>query len=108
MDQKEFLERADACLTRISKWLEDFDPDEVDYTTGDGVVTLEFPDGGRFIVSRQAATSQVWLAAEAHGFHYSYDPAREVWLDDKDGHELLAKLAELLSDRFGREVSPPA
>src|ERR1700675_1920262 len=99
MDQNQFLRLAEDCLAAVSKWLEDLDPDELDYTTGDGVVTIEFPDGGRFILSRQAATSQVWLAADAHGFHYTYDPARASWIDDKDGHELFARLAELLSTR---------
>ncbi len=104
MDQKEFLRLADVCLTKAANWLEHFDPDEVDYTSGDGVVTIEFADGARFILSRQAATSQVWLAAEAHGFHYNYNPARDTWVDDKEGHELYPKLAELISLKLGREV----
>ena len=48
MDEKEYLRRADECLGAVAKWLETLDPDEVDYTTGDGVVTMEFPDGGKF------------------------------------------------------------
>jgi iron-sulfur cluster assembly protein CyaY len=104
MDRTEFLRLTDDCLTKVAKWLEDFDPDELDYTSGDGVVTIEFADGARFILSRQAATSQLWLAAESHGFHYSYDPGRDTWIDDKDAHELYPKLAELISQKLGREV----
>jgi len=47
MDPKEFVARSEACLSRVAKWLEDFDPDEVDYNTGDGALTIEFPDGGQ-------------------------------------------------------------
>ncbi len=72
MDPKEFVARSEACLSRVAKWLEDFDPDEVDYNTGDGALTIEFPDGGRFVLSRQSATLQVWLAAGAHGWHFDY------------------------------------
>ncbi len=104
MNQTEFLRLADTCLTKVSKRLEDFDSADLDYTIGDGVLTIEFPDGSRFIVSRQTATSQIWLAADAHGFHYSYDAGRDAWLDDKDGHELLAKLAELLSEKLDRNL----
>ena len=46
MDDNEFRERSDACLGKVAKWLEDFDPDEVDYTAGDGVVTIEFAGRG--------------------------------------------------------------
>ena len=60
MDAREFQKRADECLAHVSRWLEDFDPDEVDYTTTDGVVTLSFADGARFVLNRQSAVNQMW------------------------------------------------
>jgi CyaY protein len=104
MDPREFAARSDACLARVAKWLEDFDPDEVDYSTGDGALTMEFPDGGRFVLSRQSATSQVWLAAGAHGWHFDYDAVPDRWTDDKDGQDLYVRLAEALSEKLGRRV----
>ena len=38
MDPKEFVARSEACLSRVAKWLEEFDPDEVDYSSGDGAL----------------------------------------------------------------------
>jgi CyaY protein len=104
MDANEFAQRSDACLARVARWLEEFDPDEADYSTGDGVVTIEFPDGGRFVLSRQSATSQMWLAAGAHGWHFDYESSRDRWVDDKDGEELNARLAQALSEKLGREI----
>ena len=104
-EKKDFAARADACLARIASWLENFDPDEADYSTGDGVVTIEFPDGARFIVSRQSATRQVWLAAGSHGWHYDRDSATDRWVDDKDGHDLYDRLAEAMSEKLARPVS---
>ena len=103
MDQQEFLKQSDQCLATVAKWLETLDPDEVDYVTGDGVVTLEFPDGGKFILSRQAATSQIWLAADARAWHYNR-AADAHWVDDRDGHDLYGRLAEVLSERIGHPV----
>ncbi len=103
MDQAEFAKRADECLGRIARWLETLDPDEVDYATGDGAVTIEFPDGGKFIVSRQSATGQIWLAAGASGRHYDWN-ASTGWRDDKDGHDLFARLAEVISEKIGHPV----
>ena len=40
MDAKTFVHEADRCLDRVATWLEDFDPDELDFATSDGVVTL--------------------------------------------------------------------
>ena len=45
MDRQDFHLRADACLARVEQWLEDFDPDELDFTSADGVVKLEFATG---------------------------------------------------------------
>src|SRR5260370_383232 len=91
-------------LARVAKCLEEFDPDEVDYSAGDGALTVEFPDGGRFVLSRQSATSQVWLAAGAHGWHFNWDAAAERWVDDKDGRDLYARIAESMSEKLGRPV----
>ena len=104
MDDKEFMKAADDCLRRVAKWLEDLDPDEADYSTADGSVTIEFPDGAKFILSRQSATKQVWLAAGAHGYHYTLDQSANVWRDDKDGHELFARLAEVVGEKIGHPV----
>ncbi len=107
MNAQEFLSLADLCLAGIAKWLEDFDPDEVDYNPGDGSLTIEFPDGARFILSRQAATTQLWVAAGASAWHYNWDASQRAWLDDKDGHELRFRLAEALSEKLGRTVEAP-
>ena len=104
MDDREFRERSDACLGKVAKWLEDFDPDEVDFTTADGVVTLEFAGGAKFILSRQSQMKQMWLAAGSHAFHYNWDSAQAAWLDDKDGHTLLSRLAEAISEQVGHPV----
>ncbi len=106
MEQNEYIRLADACLARVSKWLEKFDPDELDFNTGDGMVTLEFADGDRFILSRQSAAKQVWLAAGTAGWHYDWNPALKTWVDDKDGHELFSRLAQAVFEKIGRSVEP--
>ncbi len=41
MNDAEFVERSDLTLSKVAEWLKDLDPDEVDYTTADGVVTID-------------------------------------------------------------------
>jgi CyaY protein len=98
---------ADECRAAVAEWLEDFDPDEVDYGTSDGVVTLEFPDGVRFVLNRQAAASQMWFAAGARAWHYNWDEAGRAWVDDRDGHRLLDRVGEVVSEKLGRRVMRP-
>jgi CyaY protein len=108
MDRQEFLRIADACLARAADRLEAFDPDEVDFSTGDGVVSIEFPDGARYILNRQTAADQMWFAAGVRAWHYVYDPATGTWHGDKDQHELLARIASVVADQLGRPVAPIA
>ena len=105
MTNQEYLRLADTCLDRVADWLEGFDPDEVDYSTTDGMVSLDFPDGKRFVLNRQSGNSQMWLAAGVRAWHYDWSPEQECWLDDKDGHELYARLAEVVSEKIGRTVT---
>ena len=107
MDKALFTRLADECLERVADWLEAFDPDEVDFSTSDGVVSLEFADGTRFVLNRQAAAAQMWFAAGARAWHYGWSAERGAWLDDRDGHELLANVARVVSAKLGREVEGP-
>jgi CyaY protein len=104
MDRQTYLRLADECLERVVDALEPFDPDEIDYSTSDGVVTIEFPDRARYVLNRQTATNQMWFAAGARAWHYGWDPERQAWLDDRDGHELFSRIAEVLSAKVGRAV----
>jgi CyaY protein len=104
MDPQEYARLADECLEGVADWLEDFDPDEVDFATSDGVVTIEFADGAKFVLNRQAAASQMWFAAGARAWHYDWSDGR--WVDDRDGHGLFDRIGEVVSEKIGRAVHP--
>ena len=106
MDERTYLRHADACLERVATWLEDFDPDEVDFSTSDGVLTFEFPDGVKYVLNRQAGAHQIWFAAGVRAWHYDWSDEGETWVDDRDGHDLYANLAACLGEKLGREVAP--
>jgi CyaY protein len=105
MDRGTFSKLSDECLARVAKFCEPFDPDELDFATTDGVVTLEFAGRTRYVLNRQAATNQMWFAAGARAWHYDWNPARNTWTDDRDGHDLYAKISEVVSEKLGRPVA---
>jgi CyaY protein len=107
MTTQEYLHLADACLARVAKWLEDFDPDEVDYSTIDGMVSIEFPDRVRFVLNRQSGNHQMWLAAGVRAWHYTWNPETETWADDRDGHDLYQRVTDVVAEKLGRSVAAP-
>ena len=86
MSESEYLGLADACLERVTKWIDGLDADEIDYSTRDGMVSLEFPDGARFVLNRQGPARQMWLAAESkvlalfHAITVPAPPKPSHWL----------------------------
>lgn len=100
----DFERRVDECLRRIHRKLDAEDPDAVEASLGDGVLTIEFPGGSKFLVSRQSAARQIWVAAGARAWHYRLDPAGGGWIDDKDGHDLYKRLSEAVSEKLGRTI----
>jgi CyaY protein len=105
MDKQTYDRLADDCLGRVVDFLDTFDPDEVDFSTADGVVKIEFPDGRTFVLNRQAAASQMWFAAGVRAWHYDWDG--QDWVDDRDGHRLFDNLERVLGDELGRAVRIP-
>ena len=104
MERQEYLQHVDACIRRVERWLDRLDPDEIDFSTGDGLLQIEFNDGARFVLNRQTPASQMWLAAGARAWHYDFDAARDPWVDHRDGHDLYARLTEVVGGKLGHSV----
>ena len=107
LDDATFRRLSDECLAEHARWAAEFDADELDYAETDGVLTLEFGDGTRFVLNRQAGNRQMWYAAGARAWHYDWNPARRAWLDDRDGHDLGPNLRRTVAEKLGRALSPP-
>lgn len=100
--QDAYAQAAEACLGAVVDWLADVE--DVDFVTRDGLVEIQFEDGARYVLNRQGAAKQMWLAAGARAWHYDLDPASGEWVDDRDRHRLRDRLVELLSGKLGRPL----
>ncbi|MDR2614822.1 MAG: iron donor protein CyaY [Candidatus Accumulibacter sp.] len=102
MRDSEFIGLADRALANIEQGLDAAGVDLDCAMTGDGVLEIEFADGGRIVVNRQAAAQEIWLAGRAGGFHFRWDEG--AWRGTKDGRELMAVLSEWLSKQTGERI----
>lgn len=105
MDESTYRLLADSCLESVADWLEGFDPDEVDFSTADGVVKLEFPGGDVYVLNRQAGSHQMWWAAGVRAWHYDWNGTH--WVCDRDGHDLIENLTTRVSEKLGRPIEGP-
>lgn len=108
MDESRYQRLADEALRKIETMLENVDAEDVDVERAGDVVTLTFRDGKKCVVNTQRPTRQIWLAANARAWHFGYDESSSRWLDDKgQGIELLDRVAAIVKEHAGLDVSPP-
>jgi iron-sulfur cluster assembly protein CyaY len=105
MDESAYMLIADRAFRAIEDGLRDTDPDEVDCERAGDVLTLTFKGNRRCILNTQRPTRQLWLAANARAWHFSYDEAKKQWFDDKrHEEELLSTLTGIVKALAGIEV----
>jgi len=106
MDETRYQTLADSALRRIERALGDHDPDEIDCELAGDVLSLTFKSGKKCIVNTQRPTRQLWVAANARAWHFSYDEAKDAWLSDKDATiELFAQIAAIVKEAAGAVVT---
>jgi CyaY protein len=107
MDESTFDKLGRDELAFIEEQLSEVDPDEVEVTSADGVLTLTLRDGVRIVVNTHRAARQIWLAAVASAWHF--DPPTAGSGDGAgwrtpDGQELRETLRTVIRQRIGLEI----
>jgi len=69
------------------------------------ILTLEFPDGARFVVNSHRAARQIWMAAELKAWHFDWLSDKKAWIAAKSGDELWATLEGVLERKLGAPVT---
>ena len=62
MTEQEFEARAGEALRKLESALRDA-ADELEVDLADGILTLEFEDGSKFLLNSHGASQQIWLSA---------------------------------------------
>jgi CyaY protein len=106
VDEKTFQRLADEAFRAIGDAFDDVDAEFVDCEVAGDVVTLTFSGGKKCIVNTQRPTRQIWLAAAARAWHFSWDDAARHWVDDKGrGDELFATIGRVVKEGAGVDVA---
>lgn len=108
MTEAEFLDLYKQTLMHIEETVEaainDADA-ELDYESGNDMLTLTFRNGSVAIISRQSAIRQLWLAARSGGFHFDYDAGAGQWRCTVNARSLPDMLREVCAEQGGVALS---
>ncbi len=98
MDEKRYAELADATFRRILEIFDEVDVELAEAESVGDVITITFAGGARSVVNTQRPARQIWLAADSHAYHFSWDEGSGTWLDDKGRGELFDTLRRIARD----------
>ncbi len=78
----------------------DFDLDK----RGD-VLTIEFEDGEKIVITPQAPLEQLWVSANYAGHRFLWSETVAHWVNEKSGESIQSFLAKALSEKLQLDVS---
>ena len=106
MEESSFDKVGRAELAYIEEQLADVDPDDVEVSSSDGVLTLTLRDGVRVVINTHRAARQIWMAAVASAWHFDPPPPGDqagTWRTGA-GEELRATVKSVIRERLGLSV----
>jgi CyaY protein len=102
VDEATFDKAAEHTLRRLEMALNDVDGVEADLESG--ILSIEFEDGGRFIVNSHRAARQIWMAAGALAWHFDVGHD-DAWVAKKTGDELWSCIEKQVGQKLGRRLA---
>ena len=105
MDESQYLSLVGDTFRKIEDALEDIDPSDIDFSSAGDVLTLTMKNGVRCIVNTQRPVRQIWLAARATAWHFSWDDEKRQWMDDKGRGDLFTTLTAVAKEHAGVDLT---
>lgn len=97
-DQNSFSLRVETALENLLDRITENDAlVDLDADLVDGVLRIDFDDGGVIVISRQVALQQIWVATPQGPAHFVLDKRSDTWMNDRT--------QESLSDFLGRAIT---
>jgi CyaY protein len=75
---------------------------DIDTNRTGGLLELSFPNGSKIVLNTQPPLHELWLAAQAGGYHFRAQTGR--WIDGRDGRELFEVLSACASAQGGQTL----
>ncbi len=98
MNDSQYNMIADDLLISIEDAIEDINdnsPEEIDYESVSGLLTLTFINKTKIIINKQAPLHEIWVATKFNGHHFIYKD--EQWFDKRSGDEFWQFLSTAVS-----------
>src|SRR5690242_12735981 len=108
MDESAYNLKVSAIFKKMLAALDEIDPDLLDAESTGDMLTITGKTGEKCVVNTQRSVRQMWVAGKGQGVHFSFDPQKGQWLDDKGkGLELFGFVADVVRALCGEPLRYP-
>ena len=105
MENKEYFGRGASIFRKVEDLLDEFE-DEIDYDcTPDKLELTVEATGRRVVLNTQQAVHELWLAGNARGWHFKYQPEQDRWFAEAEQEEFDECFTRLLENHLDQPVS---
>jgi frataxin len=104
MNQAEFERRAAEILDSLFEQIEDQLGDWLDVEMSGGILQIELPDGGAYVINKHAPNREIWMSSPTSGAWHFAVGDDGAWRSTRGSEELTALLAGELAAASGRPV----
>src|SRR5262245_32385030 len=98
LSEQIFDQLADRTLSALVESIGELDDVEADLAQG--VLTVKFEDGKRYVINSHRAARQIWMAADSSAWHFDWNGSQ--WISTKSKDELLALVERTVGKKLGR------
>ncbi len=102
MDEPGFRLLVAAKIKDLARQIDTFDTDAFDWKLTEGVLSVEFEEGGVFVLSQQVPVRELWLSAFSRAWHFRCVEGR--WVERDTAVPLEQVLTELFTRKLGFEA----
>ncbi|WP_119302133.1 iron donor protein CyaY [Dongia deserti] len=104
MNEAEFERQAADALDSLFEQIEDQLGDWLDIEMTGGILQIELPDGGAYVINKHGPNREIWLSSPKSGAWHFAAGEDGAWRSTRGTEELAALLAGELSAASGRSV----
>lgn len=106
MTDQDFLNNAEKVLLNIETTCDKINDQgdvDIDNSRQGNAITLLFSNGSQIIINLQKPVQEIWLAAQAGGYHFHFTEEGN-WQEAREGREFYSTLSEFATQQAGVSV----
>lgn len=102
IEEARFRQIVAAAVKDLGRQIDAIETDDLDWKLSEGVLSVEFENGGVFVLSQQVPVRELWLSAFSRAWHFRV--GETAWLERDTGRALGEVLSELFASKLGMAV----